>query len=305
MRSCDERSARPGGSFAARAGLIARAALLIALATTTSACSSPGPGQSTEATETSSAQQSPGQMLERLRPGIGPGCDVPAGRVERVTLANSSFAERGKFRVYLPPCYDTERTRRYPVLYLLHGASEDDEYWLLLGLADAADATIASRAIEPMIIVMPDGGPSFSPAADGTSFDSYLVDDLVPQVDRRWRTTARRSGRAIGGISLGGGRALETAANHPGLFTAVGGHSATIPRTADLPGRIARGDLRAYLDVGAEDSLRSSDQALADELDQRGAAYEFHVSPGEHARAYWSAQLPDYLRFYDAAFATG
>lgn len=278
-------------------------ALILACAVT--ACGGAGPGPTPERTGGTSAQEQPGRLLERSSPVVGPGCAATSGRVEHPTFATSSFAERGDYRVYLPPCYTAERTRRYPVLYLLHGASEDDEYWQVLGIAAAADAAITAHAIAPMIIVMPDGGPAFAPTANGTTFDSYLVNELVPQVDRQWRTTAERASRAIGGISLGGGRALETAANHPGLFTAVGGHSATIPHAADLPGRLDRDGLRVYLDVGAKDSLRSADQSLADELDQRAGAYEFHVNPGEHVRAYWSTHLTDYLHFYDAAFATG
>jgi enterochelin esterase-like enzyme len=285
-------------------GLVARVATAVAVVVITAACGTSEPGPipgPTAAAPPSHVRQ--GHPAHRGVPVVGPACDAATGRVEHVTFEASSFAERGDFQLYLPPCYDTETTRRYPVLYLLHGGSQDDDHWSQLGLPGAADAAIAAHSIAPMIVVMPDGGPMFAPK-NRTAFEHYLVHDLVPRVDRTWRTSPERSGRAVGGISIGGRLALEAATDHPQLFSVVGAHSSTVRDVPGLARRLADGDLRIYLDVGNLDALRGVDQSLADALDRDGAHYEFHVSPGAHGRVYWSAHVRDYLRFYDAALAS-
>jgi len=177
--------------------------------------------------------------------------------VQHVTLEGSLFADRGDYQVYLPPCYDVETARRYPVLYLPHGAGHDDEYWLSVGVDAAADIAIAAGQVQPMIFVMPDGGPGFVAPDTRATFEDYLSRDLVPDVDARFRTDAARARRAIGGISLGGGKALAAAAQLPQLFSSVGGHSAAVGNVPDLAPGLARADVRIYLDVGDRDPLRS------------------------------------------------
>jgi enterochelin esterase-like enzyme len=226
------------------------------------------------------------------------------GAVEHVTRWESSYGVYGDYSIYLPAGYGQDPRRRYPVVYLLHGGSDTDSFFLELGAREAMDAGVRSGGLGPMILVMVDGGPTFT--GDGSvslSFDDYLVSDLMPDVDRRWRTVAERSGRAIGGISLGGRHALEFAADHPSLVVAVGGHSATMPRS---PERLAAAGIPIYLDVGTGDGLFASDEALAMSLRRDGVDVRWHPAAGEHGRPYWSAHLPDYLRFYSQALgATG
>jgi len=223
----------------------------------------------------------------------------PKGEVEHVSLAGSSFGDHGDYMVYLPPGYGQDPRRRYPVVYLLHGGSDTVSFFLELGVQEDMDDALATGAVGPMLLVLVDGGPTFE--GDGsttTSFDDYLADELIPDVDHRWRTVAERSGRAVGGVSMGGRHALEFAASHPALVAAAGGHSTTIPRS---PEALAAAKMPVYLDVGESDGLYDDDAALARQLRRLDADVHWHPAPGQHGRPYWSAHLPEYLRFYSDA----
>jgi enterochelin esterase-like enzyme len=238
----------------------------------------------------------PPRALPALASTVVPG---PEGAVEQVALAGSSFGAFGDYRIYLPPGYGQDPQRRYPVVYLLHGGSETVSFFLELGVQEDMEDALASGAVGPMLLVLVDGGPKFEgDGSETTSFDDYLATELIPDVDHRWRTVAERSGRAIGGVSLGGRHALEFAAGHPSLVAAVGGHSSTLPRS---PEALAAAKIPIYLDVGESDGLYGADAALAARLRRLGADVRWNSAEGTHGHAYWSAHLPDYLRFYSGA----
>ncbi|WP_162802849.1 alpha/beta hydrolase [Ornithinimicrobium avium] len=222
--------------------------------------------------------------------------------MEHVTFDDSSQGAFGDYQVYLLPCYATDTASRYPVVYLLHGSGHDDAYWLAVGIVGAADEAIEQGKVSPMIVVMPDGGVTFSPGRDGVTFTTFLTDELVPRVDGSFRTIAERSGRAVGGISLGGGLALSIAAKRPTLFTAVGGHSPAVFDTAPLAAKLKAGGERVWLDVGAGDSLRNGSVVLDKELRALGGDVRFEMPEGKHVESYWSAHLMEYLDFYDQSF---
>jgi enterochelin esterase-like enzyme len=223
----------------------------------------------------------------------------PQGEVEHVPLADSSFGVHGDYTIYLPPGYGLNPQRLYPVVYLLHGGSDTVSFFLELAIQEDMDGALASGAVGPMLLVLVDGGPKFTGDGSTTrSFDDYLATELIPDVDHRWRTLAERRGRAVGGVSLGGRHALEFAAAHPSLVAAVGGHSTTVPRS---PKALAAARIPIYLDVGESDGLYDDDAALARELRRLGADVRWRPAPGAHGRPYWSAHLPDYLRFYSDA----
>jgi enterochelin esterase-like enzyme len=227
----------------------------------------------------------------------------PLGAVEHVVPSGNSFGDSGDYLIYLPPGYGEDPGRRYPVVYLLHGGSDNVRFFLDLGIQEVMDDAVASGAVGPMLLVLVDAGPKFT--GDGsttTSFDDYVASELMPDVDHRWLTVAERTGRAIGGVSLGGRHALEFAAGHPSLVAAAGGHSTTVPRS---PEELAAARIPIYLDVGDSDGLLDDDEALAGELRRLGADVRWHPAEGAHGRPYWSAHLLDYLRFYsDALGAT-
>jgi enterochelin esterase-like enzyme len=227
------------------------------------------------------------------------------GAVEHVTENGSSFGTFGDYSVYLPPGYGRDPDRRYPVVYLLHGGSDSDSLFLDLGIRQAMDDGVASGEVEPMILVFPDGGPKF--AGDGNasrSFDDYFAAELVPAVDRRWHTVADRTGRAIGGVSLGGRHALQIAGRQHSLVAAAGGHSTTVTRSPEqMAAPLVAARIPVYLDVGTSDGLLPIDQALADALRRQGADVCWNPAEGGHTKSYWAAHLPDYLRFYSDALA--
>jgi enterochelin esterase-like enzyme len=220
----------------------------------------------------------------------------------RSRITSDYLGKQQSYRVYLPPCYDRQTDRRYPVVYLLHGAGHDDGYWDDVGVDEAADPLIAEGQIPPLLIVLPDGNRTFgSRTGDPPPFAGFLVQELIPHIDTAYRSQPDREHRAIGGISLGGAWALLLAARYPELFSAVGGHS---PAIGTLNGihpdvnALVAGKLRIYLDVGDQDSLKRPTAALDAALTQANDPHEFHVNPGSHVEVYWTSHLEEYLAFY-------
>lgn len=148
--------------------------------------------------------------------------DVPHGRVEIVQYKTSAGAEK-RMHLYLPPGYDTDPARRYPVLYLNHGGGENDGHWTASGFAHRIlDNLIADRKARPMIVVMPNTGHLVSgappkPGEDDACTQEYLR-DILPFVDGRYRTRPDRASRAAAGLSMGGFVVLNTGLTHLETF---------------------------------------------------------------------------------------
>jgi len=142
------------------------------------------------------------------------------------------------FAVYLPPDYAAS-TRRYPVVYLLHGYTDDESGWIQFGEVQlAADRAIADREIPPMIIVMPDGGVTFyiNDAAGRVRYEDMFVKELIPYIDRTYRTRADREFRGVAGLSMGGWGTLVYTLRHPDLFAAGAAFSAAVWSDEDIIG---------------------------------------------------------------------
>ncbi len=134
----------------------------------------------------------------------------------------------GSYRVYLPPDYQTSASRRYPVIYFLHGRSVDSKRPLTAGYISRVDAAIRSGVMPPAIIVIPQGLITgwYLDAEDGQHpMESVIIKDLIPFIDRTYRTTPTREARAIEGHSMGGYGALHLGFKYPDLFAAVTGNS--------------------------------------------------------------------------------
>lgn len=238
-------------------------------------------------------------------------CPEPAGRVVRDEVTSTVIAEQPVQRllVYEPPCYGRDADRRYPVLYLFHGANTDETQWADVGIAAAADRLIASGQIPPLVIVLPDiiwGMGTYT--GDPPLFDRVLLDEVVPHVEARWRTVEDRAHRAVGGISRGGEWALLVAGRHPEEFGAAGGHSPAVgpPSTPNpvLVPLVAAARPRVWLDVGEQDGLLGSVASFSAALTAAGLPNEYRPAPGPHDRPYWASRLDDYLRFYSAGWST-
>lgn len=148
--------------------------------------------------------------------------DVPHGRVEVVQYPTSAGPEK-RLHLYLPPGYDSDSTRRYPVLYLNHGGGENDSHWTVKGFTHCIlDNLIAAGKARPMIVAMPNTGRVVSgkpplPGEDDACTQEYLR-DLVPYVDAHYRTRTNRASRAVAGLSMGGFVTLNTGLTHLETF---------------------------------------------------------------------------------------
>ncbi len=209
----------------------------------------------------------------------------------------------------------------FPVLYLLHGLSDDHTAW--------TRRTSLERYVGglPLIVVMPNGERSFytdSQTNPKAAFETYLTRDLVGFVDRTFRTIPTRKGRVLAGLSMGGYGAVKLALKHPDLFCAAVSHSGAVgfgSRTFDansewavIMGENARGgpnDIFALaetidrshlpalrIDCGVDDFLIEENRALDAHLTALGVPHEYEEHPGEHNWEYWDTHIQDTLKFF-------
>ena len=251
-----------------------------------------------------------------IRPTITPfPCDADSGRIEEFPRFPTAVYnnENLRYRVYIPPCY-VEMQRRFPIVYLIHGLSYREQQWEDIGMVAALDEGIRAGTLPPMILVMPYFGElgqinSFAP---NPSYETHILEELVPAVEQQFCVWEDRDYRAIAGISRGGFWAYMIAFRNPDIFGIVGGHSAYFPdNVREIPppfnplelaresGTLPTDELRLYLDSGASDSAGPSIQQLSNRLKERSIPHEFVINPvGGHDNDYWSAHVTDYLTFY-------
>jgi enterochelin esterase-like enzyme len=231
-------------------------------------------------------------------------CWREGGGIEIDQIQSELLRTPLEFRVYLPPCYDQEKDRRYPVLYLIHGQSFNDDQWDRLGADETADRLIANGEVSPFLIVMPRDRVWTQPTEDG--FGKAIVNDLIPWIDRTYRTLPDRSHRAIGGLSRGAGWALHLGLSHWELFGAFGTHSLPVFWT-DLPDikkwldAIPPEEMpRIYIDIGEKDrpQIMKSTVWFENLLTEKNIPHVWHLFPGYHEEAYWEAHAEEYLKWY-------
>ena len=141
---------------------------------------------------------------------------------ESLKVKSNLLGKDVAYCVYLPHDYETN-SRRYPVLYLLHGYTDDETGWVQFGEAPyIADKAIASGEATPMIIIMPDAGVSwYINSHDGkVKFEDFLVKELIQHVDATYRTRPTKEFRAVAGLSMGGHGSFLMATRHPDMFVA-------------------------------------------------------------------------------------
>lgn len=262
------------------------------------------------------------RLNEMYKDGLMP---PTRGRWSYPTLTSAAAQNTHELLVWTPPGYETSG-KNYPTLYLLHGAGSPSAFgvdeWLGYALTEDLDRLIDSGFIEPMIVVLPFGEQGYwvNHADGGPQWSDYVTDEVVPYVDREFRTDRRRERRAIGGLSMGGHGALQMAYRRPDLFAVAGAHSPTIRAYEDSPpffgnqrhfalydpltlASSSTGVMKVttWVDLGNEDKFRASTARLRDALTSRGAELHFNVFEGEHEGWYWMGYLPEYLRFYSRA----
>ena len=158
-----------------------------------------------------------------------PRAGVPQGAVRSLRFYSKVCGEYRRMYVYTPSEYEQNPGKRYPVLYLQHGGGEDETGWIYQGFADVIlDNLIADGKAVPMIIVMNSGVAHRAENPEEDAFDAMMTEDVIPLVDKRFRTLADRDHRAVAGLSWGAKQAYDLGLGHRDLFSAVGGFSGII-----------------------------------------------------------------------------
>lgn len=158
---------------------------------------------------------------------------------ESLSFTSKLLKRPARYSIYLPSGHDSSPHRRYPVVYLLHGYSDDDTAWIHFGdVAQTLDRAIAARDLPPMIVVMPDGGLSwFMNSADGsTPWGDFFIQEFIPYIEGNFQVRRFRQARAVVGLAMGGHGALLHAMKRPDLFGACAALSASVYPKAAMAG---------------------------------------------------------------------
>lgn len=228
------------------------------------------------------------------------GCLAGPGQVKQDVVATTKPPQ--EFMIYLPPCYEVQQDLEYPVLYLLHGQTYNQDQWVRLGVPSIADQLIHGNETSPFIVVFPDD--RYWNLEAGAGFGDRFINALIPYVDSNYRTIADREHRSLGGLSRGGGWTVQLGFDHPELFGALGLHSPAIfkdnaPDIELILKKMSEADRpRLWFDIGDADRELGSAILLEDVLTRNDYIHEFHQFSGDHSELYWSAHVDEYLRWY-------
>jgi enterochelin esterase family protein len=239
---------------------------------------------------------------------------VPRGAVHHHFHHSAVVGDDRDFYVYTPPGYDPEVKKLYPVLYLLHGFSDDARAWTEVGRAHVIlDNLIASGKARRMLVVMPLGygapeilsrtGPQFRDVAlrkrNQQKFRETLLQDVIPTVEKLYHVSAGRQSRAVAGLSMGGGESLDVGLNARDHFAWVGAFSSAVPDDPDaaFPGLDAntKPPLRLlWIACGTEDFLTADNRKVWDWLQARHVPFTKIETPGGHAWPVWRRNLANF-----------
>jgi S-formylglutathione hydrolase FrmB len=257
-------------------------------------------------------------------------------RYEIVRFESKLMGAALPYNVILPADYKrgSAKNKRYPVLYLLHGLAGGANDWV------SSRAHLADHAAPyPFIIVVPEGHDGWytdSATVPAEKFESYFIEELIPDVDNRFRTIASREGRAVAGLSMGGYGSLKFGLKHPEMFSFAGSMSGALaaatwipddkllefvrpsiarvygpPDAPDNETRKANDIFRLvreltpertaalpyfYLDCGTEDFLIGNNRDFSALLIEKKVPHEFRELPGGHTWPYWDTQVREILR---------
>lgn len=258
---------------------------------------------------------------------------------ETSTVKSSILKQERNYAVYLPDGYERS-SRSYPVLYLLHGYTDNHTGWVQFGeVQRIADQAIASGEATPMIIVMPDADtarPGYTNSIDGKhNYEDFFFNEFIPHIESTYRIRKEKRYRAIAGLSMGGGGSFVYAMHRPDLFSAAAPLSAWMgPTTTDeLKGWAERSgagwdeskaeaylktynplelvksvdkdllnSVRWYIDCGDDDFLYEGNAQMHILMRQLGINHEYRVRDGGHTWNYWRTALPTVLEFISRGF---
>ena len=216
-----------------------------------------------------------------------------------------------RLTVYTPYGYEKNTKTKYPVLYLLHGAGGDEEAWSSMGrTAQILDNLIQKGLAKPMIVVMPNGNPNQQAAqtfglptteydwrdpANRNLYVQSLVEEIVPFIEKNFRVVAKKSHRAIAGLSMGGGHTIAASGMYPNVFDyicplSMGAHKSD-ELSAQLQGIKKAGYKLYWLACGNTDFLFGQANELDEALTENGLEHTYYVSEGGHVWANWRLYL--------------
>jgi len=253
--------------------------------------------------------------------------NLPAN-VETYKLNSKLLAREIPYRIVLPVNYKSSNEKTfYPVIYLLHGLTGHFDNWTNnTKLADYA-------AKYNYIIVTPEGNNGWysdSSAAPNDKYESYIVQELIPEIDKKFRTAANRNHRAIAGLSMGGYGSVKFGLKYPEMFSLVGSFSGALGATSftektsgaigksidaifgaeggqnrngndifklisEMPADRIKNLPFIYLDCGTEDFLFKNNRDYINLLVEKKVSHEFRQLPGAHDWKFWDSQIKEFL----------
>jgi enterochelin esterase family protein len=241
--------------------------------------------------------------------------DVPRGELHHHFFKSGIAADERDFYVYTPPGYEPSARKRYPVLYLLHGYSDDASAWSSVGLANVIlDNLIARKEVVPMIIVMPLGYGTMEVVRGGwggvrnrelwkqntDKFSEILLKEFMPRAEKEYHIAPQARAHAIAGLSMGGTESLLTGLNNLERFGWVGAFSSGGMGTnysADFPslGQKVGTELRLlWVSCGQQDGLLDSNLKFVEWLKSQNVRYTWVQTPGQHSFRVWRRNLAQF-----------
>ncbi len=263
-----------------------------------------------------------------------------SGKVyDNLSMSSKILDSDRKYAIYLPPDYEISE-RSYPVLYLLHGAGDDQTGWIQFGeVLNITDQAIHNGTATPMVIVMPDANTGkrgyFNDIDNEWRYEDFFFQELMPFVEEKYRIKSQKRYRAIAGLSMGGGGSFMYALHRPDLFSSACPLSAYVgPLTIEemknyLPSEGENYDsetiknyytnhnavelvrtmdkdqmnsVRWYIDCGDDDFLYEGNSLLHIAMKKKEVNHEYRVRQGAHNWTYWRESLPEVLHFVSQAF---
>jgi len=236
--------------------------------------------------------------------------DVPHGSFQFRTYRVSESKALHTVVIYVPPDYDRDSRRKFPVLYLFHGGGDSQEGWMRLGAVAAIEENLlAAHKARPMLVVMPYGDID----GDATALDAIetfgreLFDDVMPLVERSYRVDASRDARAVAGLSMGAGQAFTLGLRNMDKFAWVAEFSAgafgspkfdletQVPGLLKNPAAVNAKLKLLFLGCGTEDTRYPAHLKFDQLLQSSGIHHEFHSTPGEHEWKAWRHLLAELM----------
>jgi len=240
--------------------------------------------------------------------------NVPHGEVHHHFYKSAVAGDERDYYVYTPAGYDPAKKGTYPVLYLLHGYSDDASGWTAVGRANVIlDNLIAQGKAKPMIVVMPLGYGTMEMIRgrwhswddhelrdrNFSKFREALLTEIMPRVESEYRTSKDRKERAIAGLSMGGSESLLTGLNNLDKFAWIGAFSSGgIPEdfSTDFPGLDAKANDQIrllWIACGTDDHLITLNRNLREWLKSKGIRHTDIETPGMHTWMVWRRNLAE------------